>query len=239
MREPQQSESAPRSCCFGWKGVRVEAVAERLGTTPKRMSSWSKRFKTLGLAGLDDKPGRGRKPSIPAEKVARVVTDPPILSDQLILSKVHSALDRRFGSSATALGLAIQAAASAAVRRHSSARRQASSLARSEIALAFAGRWSEIRRMPAALRAAAIAALKAEQAAALSARLRYHLMRLRPDWRAEQLGLSRQHGAARRALAYRHKLAWAAASAAMKAFRPARAPPVARAGAPLLAAARP
>ena len=42
-------------------GVGVEAVAERLKTTPKRVSLWSGRFETLGLAGLDDKPGRGRK----------------------------------------------------------------------------------------------------------------------------------------------------------------------------------
>ena len=57
------------------RGVSVEAAAERQGTTPKRVSTWSKRFETLGLAGLDDKPGRGRKPSIPATKVARVVTE--------------------------------------------------------------------------------------------------------------------------------------------------------------------
>jgi transposase len=44
-------------------GVGVEAVAERLKTTPKRVSLWSRRFE-LGLEGLDDKPGRGRKPSI-------------------------------------------------------------------------------------------------------------------------------------------------------------------------------
>ena len=56
-------------------GVGVEAVAERLKTTPKRVSLWSGRFETLGLKGLDDKPGRGRKPSIPNAKVARVVTE--------------------------------------------------------------------------------------------------------------------------------------------------------------------
>ena len=56
-------------------GVGVEAVAERLKTTPKRVSLWSRRFETLGLVGLDDKPGRGRKPSISNAKVARVVTE--------------------------------------------------------------------------------------------------------------------------------------------------------------------
>jgi transposase len=56
-------------------GVGVEAVAERLKTTAKRVSLWSGRFETSGLAGLDDKPGRGRKPSISNAKVARVVTE--------------------------------------------------------------------------------------------------------------------------------------------------------------------
>ena len=41
-------------------GVGVEAVAERLKTSPKRVSLWSRRFETSGLEGLDDKPGRGR-----------------------------------------------------------------------------------------------------------------------------------------------------------------------------------
>ena len=56
-------------------GVGVEVVAERLKTTPKRVSLWSVRFETSGLAALDDKPGRGRKPSISEAKVARVVTE--------------------------------------------------------------------------------------------------------------------------------------------------------------------
>ena len=55
------------------KGVSVETVAEELGTTAKRVSTWSKRFENQGLAGLDDKPGRGRRPSISEAKVARVV----------------------------------------------------------------------------------------------------------------------------------------------------------------------
>jgi hypothetical protein len=127
--------------------------------------------------------------------------------------------------------LALQAVAYAALKRNGSAARLARSLARSEIALAFASRWADIERMPAALRAAAAAALKAEQAAALSARLRYHLIWLRADGRAERLGLSRQHLHARRALVHRHKLAWSAATAAIKALRAARPPPAVRGGA--------
>lgn len=43
------------------------------------------------------------------------------------------------------------------------------SLAKSEVTLAFADRWASIARLPASLRAAAIAALTAEQAAAFTA----------------------------------------------------------------------
>jgi transposase len=57
------------------EGVGVEAIAERLTTTAKRVSTWSRRFEASGLAGLIDKPGRGRKASIPAATVARVVNE--------------------------------------------------------------------------------------------------------------------------------------------------------------------
>ena len=56
-------------------GRSVEAVAEQLGTTAKRVSLWSKRFETSSLDGLKDAPGRGRKPSIPIDKVGRVLTE--------------------------------------------------------------------------------------------------------------------------------------------------------------------
>jgi len=55
-------------------GIGVEAVAEQLRTTPKRVSTWSRRFEVSGLDGLTDRPGRGRKASIPEDKVARVLT---------------------------------------------------------------------------------------------------------------------------------------------------------------------
>ena len=57
------------------EGMSVTAAAARLGTTPKRVSTWTQRFVTDGLKGLEDKPGRGRKPSIPAEKIERVVSE--------------------------------------------------------------------------------------------------------------------------------------------------------------------
>ena len=56
-------------------GLSVTAAAEKLGTTPKRVSMWTKRFERDGLVGLDDRPGRGRRPSLPAAKVERVITE--------------------------------------------------------------------------------------------------------------------------------------------------------------------
>jgi transposase len=56
-------------------GLSVTAAAEKLGTTPKRVSTWTKRFEQDGLAGLEDRPGRGRPPSIPEAKVERIVTE--------------------------------------------------------------------------------------------------------------------------------------------------------------------
>lgn len=53
----------------------VTAVAEKLGTTAKRVSTWTRRFEKMGLAGLDEKAGRGRPRSIPEAKVARVITE--------------------------------------------------------------------------------------------------------------------------------------------------------------------
>lgn len=57
------------------QGLGVEAVATRLGTTAKRVSTWTRRFETRGLIGLEDAPGRGRKPSIPPETIERVLTE--------------------------------------------------------------------------------------------------------------------------------------------------------------------
>ena len=56
-------------------GLGVTAVAAQLHTTPKRVSTWTQRFETRGLAGLEDEPGRGRKPSIAPEKIERVLTE--------------------------------------------------------------------------------------------------------------------------------------------------------------------
>jgi transposase len=56
-------------------GLKEADVAARLATSVPTVSTWSHRFAKAGLAGLQDKAGRGRKPSIPAAKLARVVTE--------------------------------------------------------------------------------------------------------------------------------------------------------------------
>ena len=58
-------------------GKGVEAVAEQLGTTAKRVSMWCKRFEEKGLGGLEDKPGRGRRPSIPRQRLHGSSPRPP------------------------------------------------------------------------------------------------------------------------------------------------------------------
>jgi transposase len=49
-------------------------IARELGVSPATVSAWRERFAMEGLKGLGGvRPGRGRKPSIPDEKVAEIV----------------------------------------------------------------------------------------------------------------------------------------------------------------------
>ena len=57
------------------EGLKIATVAERLKTSMPTVSTWSARFEAHGLDGLNDKSGRGRKPSITEKKIERVVTD--------------------------------------------------------------------------------------------------------------------------------------------------------------------
>lgn len=57
------------------EGLREKEVAEQLGTSMTTVSLWSRRFEESGIDGLRDKPGRGRKPWLPAEKIRKVVTE--------------------------------------------------------------------------------------------------------------------------------------------------------------------
>jgi transposase len=56
------------------EGGREADVAGALGVSLTTVSLWSRRFELLGLAGLKDRPGRGRKAWLPTEKVRQVVT---------------------------------------------------------------------------------------------------------------------------------------------------------------------
>jgi transposase len=56
------------------QGHKEQAVARKLGVSLPCISKWSHRFELQGLAGLNDKPGRGRKPWLPAAKIEQVVT---------------------------------------------------------------------------------------------------------------------------------------------------------------------
>ena len=56
-------------------GMKIADVAARMRTSMRTVSIWSSRFEKAGLEGLADKGGQGRKPSLPAAKVARVITE--------------------------------------------------------------------------------------------------------------------------------------------------------------------
>jgi transposase len=55
-------------------GVAQEAVAARLGVVRQTVVTWEQRFASNGIAGLADKPGRGRKESIPTEVKEAILT---------------------------------------------------------------------------------------------------------------------------------------------------------------------
>lgn len=57
------------------EGMKQKDVAEELGVSVPCVNKWSQRFEHEGLGGLVDKPGRGRKSSIPPEVVARVIEE--------------------------------------------------------------------------------------------------------------------------------------------------------------------
>ena len=56
------------------EGSREAVVAGALGVSLTTVSTWSRRFELHGLEGLRDRPGRGRKASLAADKVRQVIT---------------------------------------------------------------------------------------------------------------------------------------------------------------------
>ena len=77
---PQRESLRARIILLRAKGKKEEDVATELGVSMTCVSKWSSRFEAFGLDGLADKPGRGRKASLPARKIEQVltkVTQPP------------------------------------------------------------------------------------------------------------------------------------------------------------------
>ena len=58
-------------------GRKEKVVARRLRVSMACVSKWSKRFSEDGLEGLRDRPGRGRKPWLPVDRVAAVLNRLP------------------------------------------------------------------------------------------------------------------------------------------------------------------
>ena len=56
------------------EGKSQKEVAKQLGVSHVCVSKWTRRFIEKGLEGLKDLPGRGRKSSIPPEKIEQVIT---------------------------------------------------------------------------------------------------------------------------------------------------------------------
>jgi transposase len=64
-----------RACIILWssEGQTPSEIAARLGHKFDNVVKWVRRFNEQGLAGLEEKPGRGRKPSITSEQALTVV----------------------------------------------------------------------------------------------------------------------------------------------------------------------
>jgi transposase len=71
---PQRDSLRARIILLRARGKKLEEVAEELGMSMPSVSKWSRRFQSLGLEGLSDAPGRGRKPWLPQEKIEQVLT---------------------------------------------------------------------------------------------------------------------------------------------------------------------
>jgi transposase len=53
--------------------VQLKQVAQQLGVQRHTVRLWRERYEQEGLAGLQDRPGRGRKPSIASSKLRKIV----------------------------------------------------------------------------------------------------------------------------------------------------------------------
>ena len=73
-RTPQQIALRCRIVLAAAQGRQNQAIVAGLGTNPKTVALWRRRFLKEGAEALwEVAPGRGRKRTIPAEKVAAIV----------------------------------------------------------------------------------------------------------------------------------------------------------------------
>ncbi|MFJ5221003.1 helix-turn-helix domain-containing protein [Streptomyces sp. NPDC088354] len=59
---------------LSWSGLRVPAIAVELGCRQKTVHCWLHRFNRLGLQGLDDLGGQGRKRRITEQERSRIIS---------------------------------------------------------------------------------------------------------------------------------------------------------------------
>jgi transposase-like protein len=62
-----------RIVSLSWQGLRSAKIAEELGCHPKTVRKRLHRFNALGIDGLGDRPGAGRKPRITEEERSKIV----------------------------------------------------------------------------------------------------------------------------------------------------------------------
>ena len=70
-----------RIVSLSWRGLRTARIAEALGCHPKTVRKRLHRFNALGMDGLADRPGAGRRPRITEDERSRIIAlvskDPP------------------------------------------------------------------------------------------------------------------------------------------------------------------
>src|ERR1051325_1429542 len=71
---PQRAAQRARIILSCAEGLSQAAIAAKEGVRRRIVGKWCSRFRTCGLAGLQDAKGRGRKASLPQEKQAQVLT---------------------------------------------------------------------------------------------------------------------------------------------------------------------
>lgn len=71
---PQRMVARARIVMLRAAGRSQEATAAEVGVSRPAVIRWERRFAGYGLAGLEEAPGRGPKPSIPEAKKDRIIT---------------------------------------------------------------------------------------------------------------------------------------------------------------------